>query len=140
VGLFDDLQSQLGAALGASSSPLAGELGKLLIDAQSGGLQGLVERFRAHGLGEVVDSWVAVGRNLPVSADQITQALGSDRVQQLAAATGIDVSSLAPKLAEILPQLVDHLTPGGKIPTGGLAGALFEQALSALQGRQQPKS
>lgn len=139
MGLFDDLQSQLGAALGGGSSPLAAEIGKLLVDAQSGGLQGLIERFRNHGLGEIVDSWVGTGQNLPISADEITRVLGSDRVKQLAASAGIDVSALVPQLAQILPHLVDRLTPNGQVPTGNLASTLFDQAMSALSGLQ-PKS
>jgi Uncharacterized protein conserved in bacteria len=67
----------------------------------------------------------------PVSADQIHQVLGSDTVNQLAAKAGVDPSEAASSLSQLLPQLVDKLTPGGQIPEGGL----MAQGLNMLKGK-----
>jgi uncharacterized protein YidB (DUF937 family) len=89
------------------------------------GLSGLLEQLAASGLGPQVQSWLGSGANLPVSAGQIQQALGSEKIQQLAQQYGIDPSSIATTIAHLLPGAVDHLTPGGQVPpASGIAGAL----------------
>jgi uncharacterized protein YidB (DUF937 family) len=114
MSLFDEIKSQVGTALGGSSSPLVAAVGKLLISQETGGLQGMVDAFRQKGLGQVVDSWVSVGKNLPITPDQIMQALGDQRVQKLAAAAGIDVQSASAKLAEIRSSI--RLLPMARFP------------------------
>jgi uncharacterized protein YidB (DUF937 family) len=132
MGLLDDVKGQVGAALGGSSSPLLAEVGKLFTSQDMGGLQGLVDRFRKNGLGEIVDSWVSQGKNLSISPDQVQQALGNEQVQKIASAAGIDVQAASAKLAELLPQIVDKATPDGKIQVG----SVLEKGLSYLQGLQ----
>jgi uncharacterized protein YidB (DUF937 family) len=89
------------------------------------GLSGLLEQLAASGLGPQVQSWLDSGGNLPVSADQIQQALGSEKIQQLAQQHGIEPSAVAATIAHLLPGAVDHLTPGGQLPPpNGIAGAL----------------
>src|SRR2546427_11924543 len=83
---------------------------------QHGGLQGVVDQFEKQGLGATMKSWVGTGGNLPISADQLHEVLGSDLVQQLATKTGLSVPELTAKLAQILPQAVDKLTPDGVVP------------------------
>jgi uncharacterized protein YidB (DUF937 family) len=63
-----------------------------------------------------VRSWVGTGDNQPISPDQLHQALGPDLIQQLAAKTGLSVSELTQKLAQVLPQAVDRMTPDGVVP------------------------
>jgi len=65
-----------------------------------------------------VQSWVAKGANMPINAQQIEQALGSDRVKQIAARVGLDPKVVSQKLATLLPSIVDHLTPNGQLPAG----------------------
>jgi uncharacterized protein YidB (DUF937 family) len=79
-------------------------------------LQGVVSEFEKNGLGDTVKSWVGTGANHPVSPAQVHQVLGPDLVQQLAAKSGLPVDDLLQKLSQVLPQAVDHLTPGGTIP------------------------
>lgn len=81
-----------------------------------GGVQGVVAELEKTELGEKVKSWVSTGPNLPVSAEQIQQALGSDRVKELGAKFGIPVDKVAAALAEYLPAAVDKATPEGKLP------------------------
>jgi uncharacterized protein YidB (DUF937 family) len=71
-------------------------------------------------LGDVVASWVGTGANLPISAEQISQVLGPDTLQQLARQFGGGAGGdLAGQLAQMLPQVVDQLTPNGQLPAGG---------------------
>ena len=68
------------------------------------------------GLGGTVRSWVGTGANQAISPDQIHQAFGSDTVKALAAKVGLSPDVLAAKLSQVLPQAIDHLTPGGAVP------------------------
>ena len=139
MGLFDSI---LGAASGKSgapgeANPLIAVLGGLL--AQSGGLQGLANKFSQSGQGNAFQSWVGMGENQPVSNDQIQNALGSEQVKALAAKMGIDPAQASGFLAEYLPKIVDKLTPEGKVdPTAdhqqGLA-ALLPSLLQSLGGQ-----
>jgi uncharacterized protein YidB (DUF937 family) len=87
---------------------------------REGGLAGLVQMFNSKGLAEIVSSWVSTGPNLPISADQVQHGLGEDGVQQLASKAGLAPDVVRSRLTELLPRLVDQLTPDGKIPEGGL--------------------
>jgi uncharacterized protein YidB (DUF937 family) len=90
----------------------------------AGGVGGLVDAFQKGGLSEVAQSWVSSGANLPVSPEQIQAVLGSGVVGQFAEKLGVDPQTAAAKLSEVLPGLVDKLTPGGKLPDEGLGGAV----------------
>ncbi len=86
----------------------------------SGGIDGLLAKMRAGGLGGAVNSWVSPGANEPVDPAQLGQALGPDTVSSLSAGSGIDIGALLPMLAAFLPQIIDMLTPNGQVPSGGL--------------------
>jgi uncharacterized protein YidB (DUF937 family) len=81
-----------------------------------GGLQGVVSEFEKNGLGPTVSSWVGTGPNQSISPDQVHNVVGPELLQELAAKSGLSVQELAQKLAEVLPQTVDKLTPNGVIP------------------------
>jgi len=123
MGLFD---SVLGAVSGQlqQQGGLGNVLGGLLAaDGGQGGLGGLVEKFNQAGLGTVVASWIGKGENLPISADQISSILGSDAVANVARQLGIDPAQAAGQLSQMLPGLIDQLTPNGELPQGGLGNA-----------------
>lgn len=82
-----------------------------------GGLQGVVNEFDRNGLGATISSWVGTGPNQPISPADLRRTLGPDLLRQLAAKTGISLQELTEKLAQVLPQAVDKMTPDGKIPT-----------------------
>ncbi|HEY1910675.1 MAG TPA: YidB family protein [Vicinamibacterales bacterium] len=107
MGMFDGV---LGGLVGGGMAAAVSHL----IDEQ-GGVSAIVTKLEQGGLAETVKSWVGTGTNNPVSADQLHQALGPDLMQQLSAKTGISSDVLAQKLSELLPQVVDKLTPGGVI-------------------------
>jgi uncharacterized protein YidB (DUF937 family) len=130
MGLLDDLKGAAGGLLqgGGAQSPLARSLLDLL--GQGGGLNGLVQAFQQKGLGDIVGSWIGTGGNLPVSPAQIQDAIGP-HVQQLAAQHGLPADSISQMLSQILPGMVDHLTPNGQLPAAGV----LEQGLSALRSK-----
>lgn len=135
MGLFDTIvgaiQGQAGGANGAQGDLLGSVMG-MLNDPKVGGLSGLVEKFTQGGLGEQVASWVSTGKNLPVSAEQIQSALSSTGLHDIAAKFGINTTDMAAQLSNLLPQVVDKLTPDGKVPEGNID--LTHQAMAALSG------
>jgi len=135
MGLFDQFSQALGGVLGgagAKQNPLIGAALQLLSQGGSGsGLSGLVEKFQNGGLADIVNSWVSTGPNKPISPDQLEQGLGSDLVQQLASKAGVNADVAKTQLASLLPELVDKLTPEGKLPQAGL----LEQGLSLLRSK-----
>jgi uncharacterized protein YidB (DUF937 family) len=84
--------------------------------ARHGGISGIVSQLEQQGLGPTVRSWVGTGPNQPITADQLHRALGSGTIQELAAKFGLDPQDFAQKLAQVLPQVIDKLTPGGVVP------------------------
>ncbi|HEV7414286.1 MAG TPA: YidB family protein [Casimicrobiaceae bacterium] len=100
---------------------------------QNGGLTGILGKLHQTGLGEHADSWVGTGANLPVSEDQLSQTLGSGAIGRVAAQCGIAPGAAAGGLAQMLPQIINQLTPQGTVP--GNHGALLEQAMAALAAR-----
>ena len=120
------LDSVMGAVMGQvqQQGGVAAVLGELLAnDGAGGGLRGLVEKFNEAGLGEVVGSWIGKGDNLPVSADQLKEVLGGDLLGKLAGQLGVDPAQASGQLADLLPGLVDQLTPQGVAPENGLGDA-----------------
>ena len=81
------------------------------------GLGGLIDQFQKKGLGDVIDSWVNRGTNKSVAPDQVSVALGGDVVNELAQRTGLSRDQVVTELARMLPNVVDKLTPDGRLPT-----------------------
>lgn len=133
MSLFDTMAGALGGALDAGSAHqgLAGEMLDMIGGAQGGGLASLVRTFEGHGLGSLIASWIATGRNLPVTADQIASVLGPGRVNQLAAKFDLAPGAVTSQLARLLPELVDRLTPHGSIPDSDV----LQEGLSLLRAR-----
>jgi len=108
MGKFDGL---LGGIVGGSMVSVVNNVLE-----KHGGLQGVVSEFERNGLGPTVRSWVSTGPNQPISPDEVQRALGPDLLQQLSQKSGVSVDDLSRKLAEVLPQAVDKMTPNGTIP------------------------
>lgn len=99
----------------------------LTVVQNNGGTQGIttmVQTFEKNGLGEIVQSWLSTGQNMPVSAEQIQQGLGDAHVQQIAQAANIAPSDAAAQLAKILPQIIDKLSPNGQLDTNMVSQVL----------------
>jgi uncharacterized protein YidB (DUF937 family) len=134
--LEDMAGKELSSMLSGSSNPLVSTVMQM-INNQPGGLAGLVQQFHDKGLGSLVTSWVGTGQNLPISADQLQHVLGSEQVKELAAKAGISPETASSHLSQLLPMLIDHLTPGGQVPTGPASmssSSMLEAGLDMLKG------
>jgi len=136
MGLLDTLVNTATAAMSQGQGASPGQGGNAIeilqgLVQQHGGLGGLLDTLRQQGLGSHVDSWIGTGRNMPVNAQQIIDALGQGPLAQIAQRFGIDPQQAASHIAEILPKAVDHLSPNGQLPSGDLVSS----ALQMLKGR-----
>jgi uncharacterized protein YidB (DUF937 family) len=126
------IMSLLDAALGmlAGNQTQGGDPKAMLLQAamgflnnsggqSGGGLQGLIGTLQNAGLGDAVSSWLGSGANQAVSGEQLQGALGSDQLGQLAEAAGLSHGDTANHLAEMLPGIIDKLSPNGQLPDAG---------------------
>jgi uncharacterized protein YidB (DUF937 family) len=119
MGILDSLENSplFKGALGqleAAVIPVV--LSEVLGHGSQGGLTAIVAKLQQAGLGDQVKSWIGNGQNLPITAEQLQQVLGSDTVKQLAARFHLPIDQLGPILAQALPLAVDHASPDGKLP------------------------
>jgi uncharacterized protein YidB (DUF937 family) len=105
-GLSDMLKGGLGGLLagGAAGSVLSGGLGDLLNQLQQG------------GQGDTANSWVGKGPNKPISPGDLGSALGADQINAIATQAGLSPDDLLKGLSQYLPDVIDHLTPDGRVP------------------------
>lgn len=92
-------------------------------DGPVGGLPGLMAKFQQAGLGDMIGSWLGTGANQPISGEQLSSVLGSGPLAQIAAQLGMAPAAAAGQLADVLPGLVDKLSPQGQAPQGGFGNA-----------------
>jgi uncharacterized protein YidB (DUF937 family) len=142
IGALGQAQAQAQPGTAQSPVPTSGDmLGTMMGLAGGGGgdgagLDGLVQQFQKAGLGDVVASWIGTGQNLPITAEQLGQVLGQPAMQAMAQQTGVDARTLLAQLAQVLPMLVDQLTPDGKLPQGGQLGPAALKNLAGMLGGQ----
>jgi uncharacterized protein YidB (DUF937 family)/LysM repeat protein len=120
----------------------------MLQDESGGGIDGIQQKFRQHGLGDLLSSWIGTGQNRPMSPDQVVDVLGRERVEALSQRAGIPETQAANVLSQFLPELIDKLTPEGRVPQksqistlgkviiGGLGAALAARAAASLLGNK----
>jgi uncharacterized protein YidB (DUF937 family) len=122
-------QAQAGASGAGGLDPqmLMGIVGALMNS--SGGLSGILSKLQQSGLGDAAASWVGTGSNQAVSADAVGDALGPDLMGMIAQQMGGSQEQAAGTMADVLPGLIDKLTPRGQVPDdngmsalGGLLG------------------
>lgn len=136
----DPLGGLLGGLLGGGQGAGGGGIGQLIQSAlkmfmgNQGGqanLNGFLDQMKGAGLGDAVDSWVGTGDNVNVDAKQITQALGPEKVHELAQQAGMSDEDAAKDLSQYLPQVVNEMTPKGKLPDPAAwqqqYGAIFDK-------------
>jgi uncharacterized protein YidB (DUF937 family) len=106
-GLGDLLKGGLGGLLagGAAGSVISGGLGDLL------------RQFQQNGHGDTANSWVGSGANKPISPNDLAKALGADQIDSLASQSGLSRDELLSGLSQHLPDVINHLTPDGRLPT-----------------------
>lgn len=121
AGMLGGGQQGGGASMAALIPMLAPIIGNLLANNGShGGMAGLTNKFQEAGLGDVLGSWIGTGQNQPISADQLTQVLGSDTMGQIAGQLGLSHGDAAGAMSSLLPDIINQLTPHGQVPTCGL--------------------
>ena len=108
MGMFDGI---LGGVIGAEMVSIASG-----IIEKNGGIQGLVQQFEQHGMGDTVKSWIGQGENQAISPEEVQKVLGSNQIEQLAEKFGVPVDQVTSLVAKFLPQAVDKMTPNGEIP------------------------
>ncbi|MBL8702447.1 MAG: DUF937 domain-containing protein [Alphaproteobacteria bacterium] len=155
-GLGGLLGQVLGGGAGGANNPLGGLLGQVLgggraqaggnpLEAlagailggqqQGGGLGGLLSQLQGAGLGREADSWVSQGANLPVSPDQLLRSFGRDRLQGLAQQNGMDLGEMLAGLSQQLPEVVNQMTPQGRMPETNELSDLLGQFLGRSGAR-----
>jgi len=116
-----DTQSP-GAASGGLDDLLKGGLGGLLAGGAagsvlSGSLNDLLKQFQQNGQGQVAQSWIGSGPNKAITPKDLASALGADRINTLASFSGMSRDDLLNGLSQQLPDVIDQLTPDGRLPT-----------------------
>jgi uncharacterized protein YidB (DUF937 family) len=129
-GMLGGLLGQLGGTPGGNSNAMLTTVMSLV--QQHGGVEGLIAKFQAGGLSDVVSSWVGTGQNLPVSATQVTQVLGDSTINTVASSMGVDPSHASSSIASMLPELINQLTPHGVVDAG--SSDVLAKGLSMLKG------
>jgi uncharacterized protein YidB (DUF937 family) len=106
-----------GAVLGNTLSEGKGGMAQIAMEVfnQNGGLAGIVAKLQESGLAEQAASWISKGENIPVSGEQISNALGENTIKELAAKFNINADTLSSQIAEHLPKVVDQMTPEGEV-------------------------
>jgi uncharacterized protein YidB (DUF937 family) len=121
------LNSVLGALAGSEGIEGQGDALQAIVamlaeEGEDGGLVGLVQRLQGGGLGEAVSSWIDTGANQSVSAGQLRSVLGDHWIERFAQPLGLRPAEAAQTLSQLLPQVVDRLTPDGRLPDVGSSG------------------
>ncbi len=133
MSLFDLVGQVADAALGGNAegggqSALISAVGGMI--SQQGGIEGLMNAFQQGGAGDLMQSWVGTGQNLPISPEALTSVLGSEQVAAIAQQVGIPPEMATTALTQILPMVIDQLTPNGTAP----AGDALQAGLGSLLG------
>lgn len=136
-----------GAALNdLKGSPLDKVLNQLMGGQQgASGLEVLLEKLRDGGLRDRVESWISTGANRPVAPQELERAIGDEETDRLASGAGVERQGLLALLSQVLPRVIDGLTPQGhlpkqgEMPEGGL-GAMLRQILGHLGGERDAAS
>ncbi len=116
MSILDNVKQMVGGqAAQGEEAGLLGHVMEMVNNPATGGLQGFVQQFHDKGLGGVVSSWVSNQDNQAITAQQIEQVVGQERVNAIASRLGIPPEEASAKLAQFLPSIIDRLTPAGKV-------------------------
>ncbi|MFO1472375.1 MAG: YidB family protein [Turneriella sp.] len=123
---------QASGQLNVGKEKLEGLVSSLALDEKKAQLDGIISSLKEKGLKDTVASWVGTGENQPINPEKIKEALGVHRIEELAAQAKMKASEVPQALSNLLPQIIDKLTPDGKEPENGIAAA----AVKFLRGLQ----
>jgi uncharacterized protein YidB (DUF937 family) len=120
MSILDNLMNKAHDLTGTKEkTDITDALTEMLVNTK-GGLNGLIDKFTQNGLGNTISSWIGTGENKTITAEQIRQVFGNDKIKELADKTGLSVDDTSIKVSEMLPGMLDKLTPEGKVPEGNL--------------------
>ncbi len=114
MGLLDQI-SEIAKGLGGQKGANQGLLEGVADMLKGGGLRNIVDSLMGSGLEDIVKSWVDTGSNKPISVEQLKDALGQEKLEELASRAGIPADQTSKVLKDILPDIIDKLTPNGKV-------------------------
>ena len=133
MGLLDSVLGGAGQLLGGSGGGQTNVLSAVVtLLQQNGGLGQVISQFERSGLGAQAASWVGTGANQSISGDQLAQVFGSGAIGQIASQLGMDHGQASGALAQLLPEVINQLTPHGQITSD--SGDMLSKALSMLRG------
>ncbi|MEP7352760.1 MAG: YidB family protein [Acidobacteriota bacterium] len=116
MDILKTVTSMMGNSASQSNSPVMAIV--QMLANQPGGIGGLVAQFQQSGLGDMIGSWISTGPNPPISHEQVTNVVGADQISELAKKMGVDPATATEHLSELLPQIIDKLSPQGTAPEG----------------------
>ena len=140
MGILDSVIGILGDKTSGSpsSNVLVQQISAMIAGgAAGGGLGGLMQSFDRAGLGHVISSWIGAGQNLPISPDQLTQVLGQGKIAEIAGSLGLQPDQVAGQLSQLLPHLIDRVTPNGQVPESGIGHTDIAGALAGILGQSK---
>ncbi len=132
MGMLDGLLGNaLGGMLGGGGQP-QNPLMRIALQLlqQNGGVNGVLDKFRQGGFADQAQSWQSTGENLPISGNALQEVLGTGAIGQIAQQLGMSHGDAAGGLAQVLPQIIDKLTPNGEVPDN--QNDVVAQALAML--------
>ena len=140
MGFLDGLLGQvMGGTMGGGQSPAQAQAQSPLLQIalrmlqQNGGISGVLGKMQQAGYGQQAQSWIGTGQNMPIDAGALSQIFGHGQLGQLAQQVGLSPEQASSGLAQVLPQVMDQMTPQGEIPDNH--SDLVQQALALLQQR-----
>ena len=130
MGILDGLLENV-LGIGAQQSQASMLQVALQVLEQNGGLPGIISKFEHGGMADHVSSWVGTGANMPITGAQLQEILGSGSIGEIAQRLGMSHGDASSGLAQVLPNLIDKLTPTGQIPADH--GDIVERARAMLE-------
>jgi uncharacterized protein YidB (DUF937 family) len=121
MGIFDEIKTVTGLVSTEQHAGVLAAVMEYVNSPQVGGVSGLQKMFEDKGLGHIVSSWIGSGQNLPISGDQLQSVLHSDALNQAAQKFGVDPNQLTSMMSQLLPHVVDKMTPGEQASAAGAA-------------------
>ncbi|MBN8220304.1 MAG: DUF937 domain-containing protein [Spirochaetes bacterium] len=125
---------QASSQINVGKEKLEGLVASLALDEKKAQIESIVAALKEKGLKDTVASWVGTGENHPINPDKIKEALGVNKIEELAAQAKMKASEVPQALSNLLPQIIDKLTPDGKEPENGIAAAAVK-LLKGIQSR-----
>jgi len=118
-----------------NETPDIGKMFSQLTSSIGSGVSDMFNKLKDSSIGEQFQSWIGKGENQPVTADQVTEALGPDAMNKIAEKTGTTPEQAAENVAQKLPGMVDKITPDGQLPDPATIKANLSNAASAAKGQ-----